>query len=229
MTMPTQVPPLHGSLRHRVYTQLRDQILSGTYARGTALTEIRVSKDLGVSRTPIREAFSQLLLDGLVKATPNKGIVVEGLDQNDLLDWYDLRIRMEGMAAEKATAHLTPAVAAELEQTIAQARQLLANGQLEALLQQDAHFHDLIFRTSGSKVLQNFLNPIAHYTRQSRKISLANPERARAVLEEHTQILNAMKTGDSQQARHAMEMHIGNAAQSYRNMIDNRTGGLHDH
>ncbi|MDD2457491.1 MAG: GntR family transcriptional regulator [Eubacteriales bacterium] len=227
--MPTQIPSLHGSLRHRVYNQLRDRILSGTYARGTALTEIRVSQDLGVSRTPIREAFSQLLLDGLVRATPNKGIIVEGLDQNDLLDWYDLRIRMEGMAAEKATQNLTPELVADLEETIAQASQMIAGGQLEALLQQDAHFHDVIFRTSGSKVLQNFLNPIAHYTRQSRQISLANPERARAVLAEHSSILEAMKAGDSQKARAYMEQHIGNAAQSYRNMIENRTGGPHAH
>ena len=226
--MSTQTPPLHGSLRNRVYTQLRDRILSGTYARGTALTEIRVSQDLGVSRTPIREAFSQLLLDGLVKATPNKGVIVEGLDQNDLLDWYDIRIRMEGMAAEKATHHLTPAIIADLEQTIEQARQLLENGQLEALIQQDAHFHDVIFRTSGSKVLQNFLNPIAHYTRQSRKISLANPERARAVLEEHTRILDAMKAGNSQQARQTMENHISHAARSYRNMIE-KQGGTYAH
>jgi DNA-binding GntR family transcriptional regulator len=217
--MATQAPSCRGTLRSQVYTQLRDRILNGTYARGTALTEIRVSHELGVSRTPIREAFSQLQLDGLVRAIPNKGVIVEGLDQDDLLDWYEIRNCMEGMAAEKATAHLDAAVAAELAATIAEARQMVDAGHSDALLQQDARFHDLIFQVSGSKVLQNFLSPIAHYTRQSRLVSLANPDRARAVIEEHSRILEAMLEGDSRLARQRMEEHIHHAAQSYRRMI----------
>lgn len=217
--MPSTAPSVHGSLRTRVYAQLRDKILRGVYAKGTALTEIRVSQELGVSRTPVREAFSQLELDGLVKATPNKGVVVEGFDLEDLLDWYDLRIHMEGMAAEKATHHLTLAIAAELQQTIDQASTMVEQAQIESLLQLDAHFHDLIFKTSGSRVLLNFLNPIAHYTRQSRQISLTNPARADEVVKEHTLILKAMMAGDAQAARYEMENHISHAADSYRSVL----------
>ena len=217
--MPSAAPSMHGSLRTRVYAQLREKILCGVYTRGMALTEVRVSQELGVSRTPVREAFSQLELDGLVKATPNKGVVVEGLDQNDLLDWYDIRIRMEGMAAEKATLHLTSAVAAELQQTIDQAKSMVEKSQIETLLQLEARFHDLIFKASGSRVLLNFLNPIAHYTRQSRQVSLTNAKRAEEVVKEHTLILNAMIAGDQQAARQLMEIHISHAADSYRRVI----------
>lgn len=217
--MPAAAPAIHGSLRTRVYAQLREKILCGVYTRGMALTEIRISQELGVSRTPVREAFSQLELDGLVKATPNKGVVVEGLDQNDLLDWYDIRIRMEGMAAEKATLHMTPEIAAELQQTIDEARIMVTNGKIESLLQLDARFHDLIFKASGSRVLLNFLNPIANYTRQSRQISLANPLRAEEVVKEHTLILAAMQAGDQLAARQQMEIHISHAADSYRRVI----------
>lgn len=203
----------------QVYSQLRDRILRGVYARGTALTEIRVSQELGVSRTPVREAFGQLELDGLVKATPNKGVVVEGFDQDDLLDWYELRIRMEGMAAEKATLNLTPAIAAELQQTINEAKALTEMDDIESLLRLDARFHDLIFKASGSRVLLNFLNPIAHYTRQSRQVSLTNPTRSDEVVVEHTKILEAMIAGDKLAARQYMEQHISRGAESYRKMI----------
>ncbi|MDD2534746.1 MAG: GntR family transcriptional regulator [Eubacteriales bacterium] len=219
MTALTGSSAIHGSLRNRVYTQLRDLIISGTYSRGTALTEIRVSQELGVSRTPVREAFSQLQLDGLVIATPNKGIVVEGLDQADLLDWYEIRITMESMAAQKATKNLTPELAAELMETISQAKTLLSQGQFEDLLKLDARFHDLIFKASGSRVLKNFLSPIAHYTRQSRQVSLTRQSRAEAVINEHTGILNAMLDHNPELARQQMQTHISHAAESYRLMI----------
>ena len=209
----------HGSLRNQVYTQLRDRIVSGFYTRGTALTEMRVSQELGVSRTPVREAFSQLHLDGLVRATPNKGIVVEGLDQNDLLDWYEIRVAMESMAAAKASLNLTTDIATELKRTIDEARYLVEKGMTADLLKLDARFHDLIFKASGSRVLQNFLNPIAHYTSQSRQVSLARQTRAEEVIAEHTRILNAMLDQNPQLARQEMEQHIRHAAESFRHMI----------
>ena len=85
----------HGTMREEVFQQLRERILLGYYAKGTALTELRVSQELGVSRTPIREAFSQLLFDGLVSATPNKSMIVEGFDEQDMLDLYEVRSRIE--------------------------------------------------------------------------------------------------------------------------------------
>lgn len=217
--MNAPVPSMHGSLRNQVYTQLRDRIVSGHYQRGTALTEIRISQDLGVSRTPVREAFSQLQLDGLVIATPNKGVVVEGLDQNDLLDWYEIRVAMESMAAAKAATLLTPEVAEELQRTIDQAQALVDKGLTRDLLKLDARFHDLIFKTSGSRVLQNFLKPIAIYTSQSRQVSLMRQARAQEVILEHSRILKALLDKNPLQARQEMENHISHAAQSYKKMM----------
>jgi DNA-binding GntR family transcriptional regulator len=217
--MPIASPVSHGNLRTRVYTQLRDQILRGTYTRGTALTEISISQELGVSRTPVREAFSQLELDGLVKATPNKGVVVEGFDQQDILDWYDIRLNLEGMAVEKATARMTPELASQLSQTIEEASLKLSESETEALMVLDSRFHSLVFQASASRVLQNFQNPITHYTRQSRLVSLANPMRASEVIHEHTLILEAMIVGDGRTARQRMEQHIRHAADSYRRVL----------
>ncbi len=209
---------VHGSLRNQVYTELRNRIVSGKYDRGTALTEIRISSELGVSRTPVREAFSQLQLDGLVIATPNKGVVVEGLDQNDLMDWYEIRVAMESMAAAKAALNMTPEIARELKRTIDQAQDLVDKGLTHDLIQLDARFHDLIFKSSGSRVLQNFLNPIAHYTSQSRQVSLARQSRAEEVIEEHRRILEALQNHDVRLARLEMAKHINHAAESFQKM-----------
>ncbi|MHB8963740.1 MAG: GntR family transcriptional regulator, partial [Saccharofermentanales bacterium] len=97
----------HGMLRVDVYNQIRDNILNQTYVQGEALTESRVSVSLGVSRTPVREAFAQLNMDGLVDSVPNKGVIVRGLDLQDIKDMYDIRAYIEGVAARRACGSIT--------------------------------------------------------------------------------------------------------------------------
>ena len=84
-------------LRIQVFNALEDAILNGSYKEGDSLNELRLSKSLGVSRTPVREALMQLELEGLVKNIPNKGAVVVGVSEQDVEDIYEIRIRIEGI------------------------------------------------------------------------------------------------------------------------------------
>jgi DNA-binding GntR family transcriptional regulator len=146
----------HGTLRLQVYEQLREGILLGKYPKGTALTEIKMSEELGVSRTPVREAFCQLELDGLVAATPNKGVVVEGYDQTDMLDMFEVRSRMESLAAARAASVMPDSDIRKLRSVFEQESELAQTGDFNGLQKSDAAFHDLIFRGSGSKVYKIF-------------------------------------------------------------------------
>ena len=150
----------HGTLRLQVYERLREGILLGKYPRGSALTEIRIASELGVSRTPVREAFCQLELDGLVSFTPNKGIVVEGFDQNDLLDLYEVRSQMESLAAGRAARKMNDEQIKLLREAYQQEQIFVQEDNMEAMQKSDAVFHNLIFNGSGSKILQNILSPI---------------------------------------------------------------------
>ena len=87
------------SLRIRVFNAIENAILDGEYKDGDSLNELRLSKELGISRTPVREALMQLELEGLVRSVPNKGAVVVGVTEKDIHDIYEIRIRIEGLAA----------------------------------------------------------------------------------------------------------------------------------
>ena len=88
------------SLSARVYNHIRDGILSGRYKDGDELKEMTIGEELGVSRTPVREALRQLDLEGLITIIPNKGAFVEGVSLDDIRDIYDIRARLEGLMCQ---------------------------------------------------------------------------------------------------------------------------------
>lgn len=219
----------HGSLRSEVYQRLRDDILQGRYKRGSSLTEAQLTTAMGVSRTPIREAISQLMLDGLVRATPNKSVVVQGFDDKDMIDLYEVRRTMETMAAGKAAEKITSEQQLSLQSIFdRECRQTDTHSSVEELQDLDNEFHDMIFQASGSKIFRNILSSINIYTRHARLISLASPGRSQKVLTEHARILAAIQNRDAQAASQAMLDHINCAATNYMTVND-KGGKTDDH
>ena len=90
------------SLGGQIFNRIRDDILSGNYTPGEELKEATLGKQLGVSRTPVREALRQLDLEGLVEIAPNRGAKVIGISRKDVEDIYHMRARLEGLAANKS-------------------------------------------------------------------------------------------------------------------------------
>ena len=103
------------SLSDKVFHKLQEDILSGKYAVDEELKEKTIGDELGVSRTPVREALRQLELQGLVTITPNKGAHVTGFSKEDLNDIYEIRSVMEGLCAKWAAKKATPEQIEELE------------------------------------------------------------------------------------------------------------------
>lgn len=206
----------HGSLRSEVYRRLRDDILIGRYPSGTALTEAQISQEMGVSRTPVREAISQLTLDGLVFATPNKSIVVQGFDHNDIRDLYDVRRTMEVIAAARAAENMSDDQINELQAIFdRETQETQASVSTSELQDLDNSFHEKIFQGSDSKIFCNILTSISIYTRHARLVSLATPGRSQKVIAEHARILAAIQKRDGQAASQAMREHIDNAATNF--------------
>ena len=102
-------------LSAQVYRRIRDGILCGKYAADTELKEKTIGDELGVSRTPVREALRQLELEGLVSIIPNKGAYVVGVSLQDMHDIYEIRSLLEGLCAKWAATHITPELLTELE------------------------------------------------------------------------------------------------------------------
>ena len=168
--------------------------------------------ELGVSRTPIREAIRQLELEGLVQAIPNKGAVVKGITSQDIEDIYIIRMLIEGLAARWAVEKITPEELEELKETVELEEFYTNKNDSNHLLIFDSKFHDTIFRASKSKTLMHTLSSFHHYVQRARNASMKSPVRAREVLEEHRAILKAFIDKDPDSAEKLTTEHIRNAS-----------------
>ena len=201
-----------GSLRSKVFNQLQNDILNGLYQPGESLIETKLSEELGVSRTPIREALRQLELEGLVQSIPNKGAIVKGISPQDIEDIYTIRMLIEGLAARWATEKITEVELGELKEAIELEEFYTLKNDLSHLLQFDSRFHDIIFKACKSKPLMHTLSTFHHYVQKARNISLSSPGRARLVLEEHKAIFQAIIEHDAEKAARLTTEHVRNAS-----------------
>lgn len=210
------------SLRGRVFHKLRDDILSGKYEEHEELKEVAIGEEMGVSRTPVREAFRQLELEGLIQIIPNKGAYVTGITEKDVKDIYMIRSLLEGLCARWATEHITKEQMEEMEENVYLARFHAEKGHLDQLTELDNRFHEIMYEACDSKMLEHQLKDFHQYVLRVRKKTLSNANRGPKSNEEHTQIMEAIKSGDADLAEQLANRHMINA---YENMVKS---GLHE-
>lgn len=196
------------SLRGRVFNRLREDILSGKYEKGEELREITIGAELGVSRTPVREALRQLELEGLVKIIPNKGAYVTGITEKDIHDIYNIRSYLEGLCARWACENVTEEQLDQLEEIIYLSEFHTKKKHMDQIVELDNKFHEIIYEACESKILRHVLSDFHHYVERVRKISLADEERAAKSNEEHTAILKAIRARDGERAEKLAHEHI---------------------
>lgn len=203
------------SLSSRVFHTIRENILSGKYATDEELKEKSIGEELGVSRTPVREALRQLELEGLVTIIPNKGAYVVGISQKDIRDIYEIRSRLEGLCARWAADHITKEDLDELEENIFLSDFHASKGNFEQVVELDNRFHEILYNASGSRELRRVLLDFHHYVQRVRKITLGQQNRAMRSNEEHRRIVEALKSHDAEQAEKLANEHMMN---TIRNM-----------
>lgn len=214
------------SLRAKVFYHIQNDILNGVYKPGESLTEKKLCDELGVSRTPIREAIRQLELEGLVQSIPNKGAVVTGISTKDIEEIYIIRMMIEGLAARWAAENITPEELEELKEAVDLEEFYTMKNDREHILKFDSRFHDILFKASKSKPLMHMLRTFHHYVQRARNASFESPGRAKKVLEEHKAILDAIIEGDAEKAERLTNEHVSNANVTYRNLskVQNKNG-----
>ena len=207
------------SLRGKVFSQIQNDILNGKYQPGDSLIETRLSEDLGVSRTPIREALRQLELEGLVQSIPNKGAVVTGVSTKDIKDIYAIRMMIEGLAARWAAENITVDEVSELRECLDLEEFYTIKNDTEQVLKLDSKFHEIIFKASKSKPLVFMLGTFHLYIRRARNISISSPGRAEKALIEHKAIFKAISEGNAEMAESLTTEHVKNASINLINQI----------
>jgi DNA-binding GntR family transcriptional regulator len=198
------------SLRGRVFNKIREDILSGKYAQSEELKENTIGVELGVSRTPVREALRQLELEGLVTIIPNKGAYVTGISEKDMHDIYIIRSYLEGLCARWACEHITQAQIDELEEIVYLTEFHAKKDHHEQIVELDNKFHETIYEASQSKILNHVLSDFHHYVQRIRKITLASESRAVNSNKEHSAILDAIKNRNGDEAERLAHEHIMN-------------------
>lgn len=202
------------SLRGRVFNKIRDDILNGRYKENDELHELTIGEELGVSRTPVREAFRQLELEGLIKMIPNKGAYVTGISNDDVADIYAIRSLLEGLCAKWATTKITKEKMDEMEEVIMLSEFHLSKGNFDQITELDNRFHMLLYDACESKILIHLLKDFHQYVIRQRQANLSNIERSKEAVEEHKKIMLALKEGNSELAEKLADEHINNAFKS---------------
>jgi len=195
------------SLADQIYEQLENDIITGVYPRGEVLTEMRLVEQLGVSRTPIREALRRLEQERLIKDT-GKGSVVLGITLEDLIDIMNIRQRVEGLAAYYATKNMTAEGLEKLRQLNDLQDFYYTRKDAARQSQMDDLFHDAIYEMSQRTIIRDTLQPLHRKTMRYRKISLEDPARLGMSIQEHKDIFNAMAAGNAELAEELTVQHI---------------------
>ena len=198
------------SLADQVFEHLETDILSGKYQKGENLTESKLSLELGVSRTPIREALRRLEQEHLIEESP-KGMVVVGISDKDLTDIFEIRAALEGKAAYLAAQNYTEEQINIVREALELQEFYLAKQDPDRIKSMDSRFHETIYKMSGSIIFYDVLMPLHKKLLKYRKASVSDKSRAEASIAEHRAIYEALLARNAQLASQLISEHLDNA------------------
>lgn len=203
-----------GSASRRAYGWVRDRLLDGSYAAGTMLSEGEVAAGVGVSRTPVREAFLQLEAEGMLALYPKRGALVLTVSTAELRDVLCARLLIEPWAAARAAASPDrPTVAGELRRLTEEATAAIAAQRGAEFQEADRAFHLQLMRAADNEVLVTFYSSLRdRQIRGGAQALQQHPERARTAMDQHLRIADAIEAGDADAASAAVESHIDDTA-----------------
>ncbi|NLW06924.1 MAG: GntR family transcriptional regulator [Clostridia bacterium] len=198
-------------LREIVFEALREVIIKGQLKAGERLMEVQLAEELGVSRTPVREAIRKLELEGLVVMIPRKGAYVADMSVKDIADIFEIRAALESLAAGLACESITEEEMEELERMLIKFAECVHKGELEKLVEADTQFHEIVYRASRNKRLVQIISNLRENIQRFRAISMGMAGRMRETLEEHKRLVEAINARNVELARRIAREHIENS------------------
>ncbi len=202
------------SLRGRVFESIREDILNGRYKQDTELKEAAIGAELGVSRTPVREALRQLELEGLVSIIPNRGAYVNMITAKDVQEIYEIRSMLEGLCARWATRSITKEQLDSMEESLCLSEYHTARKNYEKLYELDSLFHEQLYEAGGSRILNHILSDFHDYVKMVRKATISTSSRSVTSTEEHRAIFEAIKDKDPDKAEALAKEHVKHTIES---------------
>ncbi|MCJ7705108.1 MAG: GntR family transcriptional regulator [Desulfobacterales bacterium] len=199
-------------VRQRAYEHLKSAILSGRLDPGKRLAEEHLAKELGVSRTPVREALHKLELEGLIKPLETRGFVVSKDSREEIEELFDMRAILEGYGLRVISEKVSENLLKQLNRLIENAEDALRRKQLREVFKWNTQFHDTLHRmVSEKKRLHRLLVNVRKYVLRYREDTLQYPDGGRRALDGHHKIVMALRLKDPDLCERVMREHIQEA------------------
>ena len=212
------------SLADRAAAQIRGHIVKGDYQLGEALSETTLAAELGISKTPVREAFLRLETEGLVDIQPQRGTFVFSMGAAEVGALSEFRDVIETTALSMAMRKDVAALRADLARIVADMEHALAQGDAATYRECDSHFHDCIIRHGGNPYLADAYVPIAFRVQTLRNLLSRDPALNVRSLTEHTVISQVVASGDEEKAVALLRVHMAGTAANYEAWIASGEG-----
>lgn len=198
-------------LSTNLYTELREDILTGKLRSGEKLTEQKICNEYKVSRTPVREALRQLETDGLIENIPNRGAFVLGFSNQDIDDMYVLRKTYEVQAVRWAIERITEDELDEMEETFEFMEFYTLKKDINKMININTAFHQIIYAATHNRMLKQILSSYQIYLKHCNPSNYYAPDYLDTVLDEHRAIYNAFMAKDPEGGALAMRIHMDNS------------------
>jgi len=196
------------SIRQKIYDHLREQLLDGEIPPHQHLIEAKIAKQIGTSRTPVREALHSLELEGLIESIPRVGYVVKPIKEAEVEEICEIRAAIEGVAVCLALKNAPQKLIKELRGNISVSEEKVTHGDPRAFIDLDAQFHEIIARHSGSKRLQEMSQTLRRHMLRYRVQSIYLIDNVLRAIQGHKGILEATEKGDLEKVNRAIKYHL---------------------
>lgn len=209
------------TLREQLAQSIRDSIIDGRIPPGERLTEEEIARQLGVSRTPVREAFFQLVSEGFAEVEPRRGVVVKEISLRDAEETYELKGVLEGLAARLAADRCTPAMIERLTAVNDELYRLAKSGSadLREALRLNSEFHSLINDACDNRKLARQITALRHQTLRYNYVFLSAAARLTRSADEHRAIIATLAARDADETERLLRLHNDAALATLRSRM----------
>ncbi len=198
----------HRPLREVVYEELKKSILTGRIPPGTRMMEVNMAEEMGVSRTPVREAIRKLEKEGLVEIEPRRGAYVSDISVKEMVDTLVVREVLESLATSLAAENRSQEDVSKLEKMTSEYSDAIVEGDMEKIIHVDERFHSAIVDMSGNKTLIQLFEPVQEFALRFRYLYYDNFARYENMPTEHMNIVEAIRSGDVETAKKVSDRHV---------------------
>ena len=201
-------------LRETVCEALRDAIRRGILEPGERLMEVQLAEELGISRTPVREAIRKLEQEGYVIMMPRRGTYVSDVSVKDVKEIFEIRSALESLSTELATVRIEPDELEKLQSLLVEIEGHIKNKDIDKIVATDIEFHGLLYQVSRNERLVAIISNLKEQLARFRTLSMSYPGRLQETLQEHRAMVEAIAAGDANAAREAAERHMEQAEET---------------